>query len=261
MNYKDLWPLIQQDVLGFLSAHEFIGSRPGVAVEPGATGDELDRKVGQAIALGKDDKIGIGYFVLPIEMATDENASLPGGPLKLTITIQFVENVTMNRGPRGTQLPCRVWIAVAEKALKLYTPVGLTQNFIPASPVIHEFTPDKDDNLRIGQLEFTAIEADFKPFAKVNRPAISVSGTGVSPVSSNNYQLAAGASALVAVNAPDADPGQIWYTTDGSHPWEGNATAQVYAGMVSIVEPCLFRARAFAKGKVGSDTAAANFWS
>ena len=257
MNYRDLWPVIQQDVLGFLSAHEFIGARPGVAVEPGSTEDELDRKVGQAIALGKDGKIGIGFFVLPIEQATDENASMPGGPLKLTITIQFVENVTMNRGPRGTQLPCRVWIAEAEKALKLYTPVGLTQNFVPSSPVIHEFTPDKDEDLRVGQLEFTAVEADFKPYAKVNRPQIIVTGAATTS-SPNSYQLTG--PATVTVNAPDADPGQVFYTTDGSHPWAGNATATPYTAPVAVTQPCLFRVRAFAHGKVGSDTAAANFF-
>jgi hypothetical protein len=260
MKYQDLWPLIQQDVLGLLSAHELIGARPGVAVEPGATGDELDRKITQVCAKGKDDRIGIGFFVLPIEQASDDNASLPGGPLKLRITVQFVENVTLNRGPRGTQLPCRVWIAVAEKALKLYTPVGLTQNFVPASPVIHEFTPDKDEHLRVGQLEFTAIEADFQPFTRVNRPQISVLGVPPSGGSGNSYQLIG--QATVIVTAPDADPNQIYYTTDNSHPWEGNPTAQVYNGPVQISAPCLFRCRAFAPSahKIGSDTAAANFW-
>ena len=33
MNYQDLWPLIQQDVLGCLSAHELIGTRVGLAIE------------------------------------------------------------------------------------------------------------------------------------------------------------------------------------------------------------------------------------
>jgi hypothetical protein len=257
LKYKDLWPLIQQDVLGFLSAHELIGTRKGMAVEPGDVEGTLDRKVGIAIGVGLDDRMGIGYLVLPIEEAYDDNVSLPGGPLKLKVRIQFVENVTMNRGTRGTGLPCRVWVAVAEKALKLYTPVGLTQNFVPAAPVIHEFTPDKDDNLRVGQLEFLATEADFKPYLKLSRPQIIVAGAASqSQNDPNNYQITGQPTATV--NAPGAET--VYYTTDGSHPWVGNATATLYAGPVTITGECLFRVRAFAAGWGASDTAAANFW-
>jgi hypothetical protein len=256
MNYQDLWPLIQQDVLGCLSAHELIGTRVGLAIEPGDVADALDRKVQSAIGAGKDGKVGIGFWVLPIETASDDNSSLPGGPLKLTITVQFVENVTLNRGPRGTQLPCRVWVALAEQALKLYTPVGLTQNFLPASPVIHEFTPDKDDNLRVGQVEFTAVEADFKPFNRLNRPQIAVTGLATA-TAQNSYQLTGTATATVT--APGADT--IYYTTDGSHPWPGNAQATPYSGPVAITTACLFRARAFARNTPGSDTAAINFFA
>jgi hypothetical protein len=152
-----------------------------------------------------------------------------------------------------------VWVAAAEKLLKLYTPVGLTQNLIPATPVIYEFTPDRDENLRVGQLKFTALEADFRPFLRVNRPQIAVAGPVPSPGAPNSYQLTV--PATMSVSAPDADPGAIYYTTDGSHPYQGNPTAQVYNGPVTITQPCLFRVRAFAHGKAGSDTAAANLWS
>lgn len=258
MNYQDLWPLIQQDILGVLSADSLIGARKGVAIEPGDVEDALDRKVQTAIGAGLDGKVGVGFLVLPIEEAADENASIPGGPLKLTLRIQFVENVTLNRGPRGTGLPCRVWVAWAEKALKLYTPVGLTQNFVPSAPVIHEFTPDKDENLRVGQLEFTAVEADFKPYFKLSRPQIIVAGAAIqSPNNPNSYQIS-GPSTVTVLATGDT----IFYTTDGSHPYEANAAAKPYTGQpVAITSPCLFRARAFARGKIASDTAAANFWS
>jgi hypothetical protein len=256
MKYEDLWPLIQKDILGALQADEVIGTRKGVAVEPGDVEDALERKVKTAIGAGLDDHIGIGFLVLPIEEASDENPNIPGGPLKLTIRVQFVENVTLNRGPRGTGLPCRVWTALAEKVLKLYTPVGLTQNLVPAVPTISEFTPDRDSSLRVGQVTFYTAEADFRPWFKVNRPQISVSGAGVSPASPNSYQLTG--TATVTVAAPGAD--MIFYTTDGSHPYEGNAAAQPYTAPVQIVGPGLFRARAFARGKAGSDTAAVNFF-
>jgi len=258
MNYSDLWPLIQQDLLGCLQADDFLGSRNGLALEPGDVADALLRKIQTVVGPGRDGKPGVGFLVLPIEAAGDDNANVPGGPLQLALRVQFVENVTLNRGPRGTQIPCRVWTAVAEKILKLYTPVGLTQSLVPAHPVIHEFTPDYDASLRVGQLDFVAAEADFTPFQRVNRPLLTVAGgAGASPASPHGFQLAG--PATVAVAAPDADA--IYYTTDGSHPWAGNAAAQPYSVPVAIAQPCLFRARAFARAKTGSDTAALNFYS
>ncbi|MGA2243814.1 MAG: chitobiase/beta-hexosaminidase C-terminal domain-containing protein [Verrucomicrobiota bacterium] len=256
MNYQDLWPLIQQDILGCLQADAFLGARQGVPIEPGDIGDILAAKINKAVSTGIDGKIGAAFLVLPIEEAQDENANLPGGPLRLTIRIQFVENVTLNRGPRGTGTPIRVYAAWAVKVLKLYTPVGLTQSLVPAEPVLHEFTRDDDANLRVGQLKFHAAEADFRPFQRVSRPGIIVTGAPVS--SPGSYQLTG--PATVAVTAPDADPGQIYYTTDNSHPYQGQPTAQVYNGPVTITAPCLFRVRAFAHNKAGSDTAAANFY-
>ena len=58
---------------------------------------------------------------------------------------------------------------------------------------------------------------------------------------------------------PGADT--IYYTMDGSHPWEGNAQATLYTGPVTITGECLLRLRAFARGQVGSDTAVGEFFS
>ena len=257
MNYQDLWPLIQKDILGCLAADDFTGTRKGVAIEPGDVESALDAKVNAVVSLGLDGRAGVGFLVLPIEEASDENANIPGGPLKLGIMIQWVENVILNRGPRGKQLPCRVWVAASEKILKLYTPVGFTQSLVPAAPVIHEFTPDRDANLRVGQLKFYGSEADFRPFQRLQRPQITVAGTVTVMPSGNSYQIISG-QPVATVTAPGAD--QIFYTTDNSHPYAGNATATPYTGPVTIAGPCLFRVRAFAKCKTGSDTAAANFF-
>jgi len=241
MTYADLWPAIQQDILGVLAADRLIRSRVGVAVEPGDVADALETKVNAALGAGPDGRVGVGFLVLPIERATDENANLPGGPLKLTISVQFVENVTLNRGPRGTGWPVRVWLARAQKVLKLYTPVLLTQPLVPQNPVLHEFTPDRDDNLRVGQLDFTASEADATPYQKLARPQISVFG-----------ELP---NALVTVSAAGADT--VYYTLDGSHPYDRNPQAQPYTGPVTVTQPGFFRARAFANGPTEpSDTAA-----
>jgi hypothetical protein len=258
MNYRDLWPLIQRDILGVLQADDFLGTRQGVLVEPGDIDSAIATKLAKVVGAGLDGKNGVGFLVQPIERAEDDNVSMPGGPLKLTIAVQWVENVVVNNSANGTQTPIRVYAAQTEKVLKLYTPVGLTQNLVPARPVISEFTDNTNKNLRMGRVEFTAIEADFRPFLRVNRPQLVVSSSS-STSSPGCYQLTPGAAATVIITAPDADT--IFYTQDGSHPYEGNSTATPYTGAVKITAPCLFRARAFARGKSGSDTSAVNFFS
>jgi hypothetical protein len=257
MQYQDLWPLIQRDILGVLQADEFLGVRQGVLVEPGDLESVLAQKLARIVGQGLDGKAGAGFLVLPIERAEDDNPSLPGGPLKLAIAIKWVENVLVNQSAAGTKVPIRIYAAQTAKILKLYTPVGLTQSLVPARPVIGEFTEDAQKALRMGLVQFTAVEADYKPFFKVNRPQLTVTGVAASRESAASFQLTG--PATVSVSAPDADT--IFYTTDGSHPYAGNAAATAYTAPVAITSPGLFRARAFAKGKAGSDTAAANFYA
>ena len=77
-----------------------------------------------------------------------------------------------------------------------------------------------------------------------------------SAINSGNYQLTGTASVTVTAAAGAT----VYYTTDDTHPYQGNGSAQIYGGPVSITAPCLFRARAFVPNQTGSDTAAANFW-
>ena len=178
MNYTDLWQLLQNDILGVLSADEMIGTRLGVAIEPGDLESVINSKLVKSIGAGLDGKCGVGFLVLPIERAEDENPSMPGGPLKLTVTVHFVENVTINRSSTGTQIPIRIYAARAEKILKLYTPVGFAHSLIAATPAIFEFTDNKDKNLRVGAVEFFAREADEAPMQRLNRPQIIVYQSG-----------------------------------------------------------------------------------
>jgi hypothetical protein len=245
--YQDIWPAIQADILGLLQADEFIGARPGVQVEPGDIQSVVDTKLAKSVGAGSDGKNGVGFLVLPIERAEDEDVSNPFSALKLTITVDFVENVTLNRAATGTQLPIRVYAARAAKILKLYTPVGFTHSLVPKNPVISEFTDDKNKSLRVGRVEFEAREADEVPLQRLNRPQLVVAGSAY-PYTVTVVQAAAD---------------RIFYTLDGSHPHAGNPQAKIYDGPATVSEACLFRARAF--GPVGdlniiaSDTAAQNF--
>jgi len=257
MLYQDLWPLLQQDILGVIQADHFLGTRLGVVVEPGDLDSVIHQKLTKVVGPGVDGRNGVGFLVLPIEQAEDDNVSLPGGPLKLTLRIQWAENVLLNQSATGTRIPIRIYAAQTEKILKLYTPVGLTQSLVPARPVISEFTEQTQKSLRVGLVEFTAVEADFTPFTRTSRPQISVTGSILpSAINSGNYQLTGTASVTVTAAAGAT----VYYTTDGTHPYQGNATAQIYSEPVPITQPCLFRARAFTPNETGSDTAAANFW-
>lgn len=249
MNQTDLWDLVQADILGFLQADIILAALPGVLVEPGSSEDQLHAKVAAALGAGTDGKVGDGYLVLPIEEATDENANLPQGPFKLPITIQFVQNVVLSRGPRGRKIPLRIYAGRAAKALKLYTPVLLTQSLVPVNPVIHQFTPDRDANLRVGQVNFRASEADGVIIFKPSRPQISPS-SGAAPQT---------------VTLTCAGATEIYYTLDGSHPSAAslppNGSATLYTAPFSVNLPALLRVRGFSAGAedIGSDTAAVQY--
>jgi|GEM_PF-5830187 len=247
MQYTDLWPLLQKDILGVLQADEFIGARPGVLVEPGDIESVINSKLTKTIGQGSDGKSGVGYLVLPIERAEDEDSSNPFSPLKLTLTIQFVENVTLNQSATGTQIPIRIYAARAQKILKLYTPVYLTQSLVAQSPVISEFTDNTNKALRVGQIEFTAREADGTPLVRLPRPQIAAAGSA--------YPY------TVTVTAPNAT--SVYYTTDGSHPYAANPQAKLYTGPVQVTAPGFFRVRAFGPdgdfNTIPSDTAAQQF--
>lgn len=243
--YTDLWPLLQQDILGLLQADDFIGTRQGVLIEPGDIKNVVDTKLAKIVGAGLDGKKGVGFLVLPIERADDDNPSDPFSPFKLTITVQFVENVIINQSTDGTKIPIRIFAARAAKIMKLYTPVGFTQSLVARSPMISEFTDDTSKGNRCGQVEFTATEASFGGLARLNRPQISFTGSAFPYV--------------VTVAQPVA--AKIFYTLDGSHPYDRNAAAQIYSGPVTVTQPGLFRARAFGckPSDVASDTAAQNF--
>ena len=50
MQYTDLWPLIQQDILAVLQADAFLANIPGVAIQPGSTGSVVAAAIDKARA-------------------------------------------------------------------------------------------------------------------------------------------------------------------------------------------------------------------
>lgn len=244
---KDFWPLLQQDIAGVISADAVLGARPVVALDPGAMDSAIAEDVARVLGMGKDDRNGVGILVFPIRRVQDQDISNPFGPLTLGIRVHIVANTEINNGPVGTQIPLYMHARRVVMLLKLYTPVGFTQNLVAADPVMNEFT-DNDLGVEVAEIMFNAREADFTNQIRLNRPIIAVAGNAYP------YTVTVTGQALTDT---------IYFTTDNSHPYAGNATAQPYTGPVQIAAPCLFRARAFpAAGQVNqfaSDTAAYNF--
>ena len=100
--------------------------------------------------------------------------------------------------------------------------MGLTQNLVPARPVISEFTDNTQKSLRMGRVEFTAVEADFQP-VPAREPAANWS---VARASRPTRPTATSSPARHRHRDRPGRGATIYYTTDGSHPYAGNAAAQ-----------------------------------
>ena len=262
MNYTDAFRLIEADVLAWLQSDPIIGQLPGVLVEPGEVESALDMKVTQAIGLGADGKIGLGYLVLPIEDMMDDEPEVTFGALKLPLRVQFVENKILNAGPRGRKIPIRVIAAYAEKILKVYSAANLCTDAIPDKNAVTLFTPERDQNLRVCQINLHTYESDTAVFSSLSSPMFTVTDKNANPVT--QFPAAGNYPYTVTVTA-DAGA-QIYSTQDGTPPWPGQAanaetkfagvltTAALYAPALVIDAPCFLRLRAFdaARVSVGS---------
>ncbi len=244
MLYTDLYRLIEQDVLAMLQSDPVLGALPGEVCEPGDVASILTDKVQKAIGKGSDGKVGLGYLVLAIENLLDPDPEVPFGALRIPVVVQFVENVVLNRGPKGRNLPLRSAAAYAQKLLKSYWAQNLCTDLVPEQHAISLFTPDRDETLRVCQLNFYTFEADPNLLQDLATPMLATDHPIGDP-GSNVYPF------QVTIAAPGATA--VYWTTDNSHPWSGNAAAQLWNGnAVQVNGPCLLRVRAFAPGYIAS---------
>lgn len=252
MKFTDLYQVIEQDILAFLQSDEIIGQRPGALIEPGAVESILDEDVTKVLAAGMDGKVGLGFMVLPIEDLIDETPEVIFGALKLPIKIQWVENVVLNQGPRGAKIPIRSMASYCQKVLKSYSAQNLTTDFIPEENAISLFTPSRDENLRVCQINLFTYESDPVNFRQCASPFL----TSSAPVS-----LTAGENVYPFTVTIGAESGSaVFWTLDGSHPHKANAAATEWDGQPVIIDaPCFFRARAFKAGALGSATSSIYF--
>jgi hypothetical protein len=255
VKYTDNFDRIEADIFGYLQSDPLMGARAGVRIEPGAPVSVVATKVSKAIGAGTDGKVGLGYCVLPIEDLIDDQPETEFGPLRLPIMVDIVENVLLNAGQRGPQIPIRWLAAYAQKILKCYSAVNLITDNIPEREAISVFTKHDDDNLRVCRIKFHTYESDPVLFQQVSSPGLTPNTAVSSTPGVNQYPM--------SVTFTPFEAAEIWFTTDGSHPWSGNAAATKWDGAtpVAIAGPCLFRARGFntPAGLLGSKSSSIYF--
>lgn len=240
MNYTDIIPLIQADIYAVLRADPIIGLRAGVLMEKGDVASIFAESLVKCGKAGSDNKVGLGFIVYPIEECQWEDPNVAYGPLRLPIVIQFVENVTANRGTHGTGYTLRQLATYAAKVLSSYGPTGLATDLIPEKNVLTLFTAPDDENLRVAQLNFYCYEADPVVLEQVSCPQIVFDGVDACTITC-------------------ADATSIWVTYDGSHPSSIASGADEIAGTtggVGVSSGQLVRARGYAANKLASKTAA-----
>jgi hypothetical protein len=252
MKYTDTFRMIEQDLFAFLQSDPILGRRAGAVVEPGSVQSSVLKKVTEALAAGPDTKVGLGWIVLPIEDLIDADPEVEFGPLKLPIVVHIVESVILNQGPHGPKIPIRCLAAYTQKILKSYSATNLTTDLIPESDSISLFSKHDDENLRFCQIAFHTYESDPVAFQQVSSPFLTPSAPVSLVPGQNVYPMA------VTILAPGVDA--VYYTTDGSHPWEKNPAAVKWlGGAVNIQGKCFFRSRAFTAGQLGSKTSSIFF--
>jgi hypothetical protein len=185
--------------------------------------------------------------VIILQMEANDGG-MPGtqyAPMELFPALQIIENVTLNNGAQGTKKPARKVARRVRDVLRMYSAAGLVKNLIADEPFLIPLKVTDVENCVGYQENFKCLEDTTELQQKVATPVISPN-SGAAPQSVTISCATAGAT--------------IWYTLDGSHPWEENAEAEEYTGTpIEISEASVLRVRAFKDEYFGSNTAIAVF--
>jgi hypothetical protein len=165
-----------------------------------------------------------------------QRQELPGPYLHLQCTIRVQENVIVNMGVNGTQIACEDAAIAVAQVLHLWTPGGTAGILRAAQDTI---TPNPHFEGKVTYDVLVESELDLAPPQKTAQPFITDNG------------------GTITIACADGSAA-IYYTTDGSMPWPGNATypstATLYAGAFAApAAGTLIRAAAFDLEKLGSD--------
>lgn len=229
----------QLDLAARLQAAAFFANVPVLILRPRAalTAAQIQDQINAALGAltAQNGQAGLCATVLMPVLGT-QRQELPGPYLHLKCTVRLQENVLVNMGTNGTQIPCEDAAIAVAQILHLWTPGG-TAGILRAAPETITPQPALD-----GKVTYDVVlesELDLPCLPKEPQPFISNDAGTIS----------------ITCADPDA---AIYYTVDGTSPWPGNATypatATLYTEPFAAPAPgTLIRAAAFTSGKLGSD--------
>lgn len=217
-----------------------------VVAEKGNVALEFARQ--QAVIAERNGKNGVAVVVLQLS-ADDFSPNLSFGPMTLRPAFQVVENVELNNGDAGTGKSARKVARKIRDVIKGFNVMGHVQDMRAGKPCIEPVDlKDMGDGVVGYQVNFECLEVSHEDLRQVQMPAFVAGNDPQSPT----FELTCG--------TPGAD---IWYTTDDSFPFPGDAsaypgsTATLYSAAVSFSGSVLVRAAAYLDGQIASGIARA----
>jgi hypothetical protein len=228
----------QLDIAARLQATEFFANIPVFTLRPRAalTAAQIQDKINAALGTltPQNGQAGLCATIL-MPLLTTQKPDLPGPYLHLRCTIRVQENVMVNMGSGGTQIPCEDAAIAVAQTLHLWTPGGTAGILRAGADTI---TPDSSTAGRVTYDVLVESELDLPCLEKEPQPFISATDGVLSIVCHDSAAT-------------------IYYTTDGSMPWPGNetypSTATHYTAPFSASTGTLIRAATFSADKAGSD--------
>lgn len=171
-----------------------------------------------ATLLGKDNKIGVALFILPINVANDTIENAATGPLLLDIGFQVWENRLINKSTKGTKKSGYSVARHTQALFKGFSVKGLIKLLVPSRPAIEKVPPPLGKKLKGWGINYTGREDDNFITPKVD--LIS-------------FAPRSGVAATVVISCPT--PGAaIWYTTDGTPPAPDYGTSTLYTVPINV---------------------------
>ena len=193
--------------------------------------DSLDRVLtGVTKTNGKS---GLGVLIpMPEVRVESQMQGIPGPQINVRISVQIIENETINRGERGTGITAES-LAFTVLALGHLFQCRATMILIADEKAIE--LAELDDEMAgtvAYQVNFTS-PMSTQPFAKCTAPTPA---------------WTAGTLTISGMIGADT-----WFTLDGSYPRPGVQAAQLYAAPVAVPEGTTIRAATYLTDYTGSD--------
>jgi len=231
----------QLDVAARIEASAFFANvpvfvfRPRSAQTAAQIQDQINASLGALTTL--NGRAGLCATVL-MPLLNIEKQELPGPYLHLKCTVRVQENVMINMGAAGTQIPCEDAALAVAQLLHLWTPGG-TAGIVHAAP--ETITPNGSFQGKVTYDVHVESDLDLPCLPRTEQPFITNSA------------------GTISISCSDPGAG-IYYTTDGAAPWAGNGTyptsATLYTAPFAAPPPgTLLRAASFNPTSPGSDIA------